>query len=81
VYPYLGTLDDGQVVPLRGRTVYVVLVPDQGIELATPAETAAARAFLEARGARAVVDRDGVTLLVWDVPPDRHAVTLPPGPG
>lgn len=79
VYPFLDDFGDGQTVPLFGRTVYVVLVPQQGIETASVAGTDAAVGLMERLGARRIADRDGVIAFAWHVPDHRHRITFPPG--
>jgi uncharacterized membrane protein len=77
-YPYFDTFADGQTVPLFGHTVYVVLVPRQGLEGATPEGTMAAVALMRHLGAHQVVARDGVYAFAWQVPKGRHTLTFPP---
>jgi Predicted membrane protein (DUF2079) len=76
-YPYFGAFADGQTVPLFGHTVYVVLVPEQGLEAATVPSTEAAIAHMRALGARPIAARDGVYAFAWQVPAGRHAITFP----
>jgi hypothetical protein len=77
-YPYIDAFGDGQTVPLFGRTVYVVLLPTQGLESATPAATEAAIAQMRRLGARQLSARDGVYAFAWRVPRGQHTVTFPP---
>ena len=56
-YPYFDVFADGQTVPLFGHTVYVVLVPRQGIEEATPAGTMKAVTLMRHLGAHQLVSR------------------------
>ncbi len=76
-YPYFGAFADGQTVPLFGHTVYVVLVPTQGLEAAPVAGTDAAIAFMRRLGARQIAGRDGVYAFAWHVPDGRHSITFP----
>src|SRR3984885_7194545 len=71
-YPYFDVYADGQTVPLFGRTVYVVLVPTEGLEAAPPTGTAGAVSLMRRLGARQIGDRDGVYAFAWQVPKDRH---------
>lgn len=78
IYCYFGVFDNGQTVPLFTRTVYVVLVPRQGIESAPVANTEAAIAYMRRLHAQLIADRDGVVAFRWHVPPGRRQVTFPP---
>jgi hypothetical protein len=77
-YPYLDVYPGGQTVPLFGKTVYVVLVPNQGVESESPATTDAAVALMRRLGARPLVARNGVYAFAWQVPKGRHSITFPP---
>ena len=77
-YPYFDAFADGQTVPLFGHTVYVILVPRQGLEGATPEGTMAAVALMRHVGARQIAARNGVYAFAWHVPAGRHTVTFPP---
>lgn len=77
-YPYFDVFADGQTVPLFGHTVYVVLVPRQGVEGATPEATMAAVKLMRDVGAHEVAARDGVYTFAWQVPKGRHTLTFPP---
>jgi hypothetical protein len=78
-YPYFDVFADGQTVPVFGRTVYVVLVPRQGIEQASVPGTEAAIAMMRRLHARPLSARDGVYAFAWDVPKGRHTIVFPPG--
>jgi hypothetical protein len=78
-YPYFDVFADGQTVPLYGRTVYVVLVPRQGIEAATVPGTEAAIAMMHQLHARSLSARDGVYAFAWHVPKGRRTIVFPPG--
>jgi Predicted membrane protein (DUF2079) len=77
-YPYLDTFADGQTVPLFGHTVYVVLVPSQGLESAPASGTTAAIHLMRRLGARQISGTNGVYAFVWHVPRGRKSVTFPP---
>jgi hypothetical protein len=77
-YPYFDAFADGQTVPVFGRTVYVVLLPTQGLESAPPAGTEAAIAHLRRLGARQLSARDGVYAFALRVPRGQHSITFPP---
>jgi hypothetical protein len=77
-YPYFDAFADGQTVPLFGRTVYVVLLPRQGLESAPPAGTEAAIAQLRRLGARQLSARDGVYAFALRVPRGQRSITFPP---
>ena len=77
-YPYLDTFADGQTVPLVDRTVYVVLVPTEGLESAPASGTTAAVHLMRRLGARQISDSNGVYAFVWHVPKGRTSVTFPP---
>jgi Predicted membrane protein (DUF2079) len=77
-YPYFDTFANGQTVPLYGRTVYVVLVPTEGLESAPASGTRAAVGLMRKLGARSIGDRDGVYAFAWRVPEGRHSITFPP---
>ncbi len=77
-YPYFDAFADGQTVPVYGRTVYVVLLPRQGLEAAPVAGTMAAVALMHRLGARQLSDRAGVYAFAWRVPEGRHSLTFPP---
>jgi hypothetical protein len=78
-YPYFDVFADGQTVPLYGRTVYVVLVPAQGIEQASVPGTEAAIAMLQRLHARSLSAREGVYAFEWHVPKGQHTIVFPPG--
>jgi hypothetical protein len=77
-YPYFDVFADGQTVPLFGHTVYVVLVPRQGIEEASPAGTMKAVTLMRHLGAHQLAARDGVYAFAYHVPAQRHSLTFPP---
>lgn len=79
IYPYLDVFANGQTVPLFGRTVYIVIVPTQGIESAPVLGSDAAIALLRHLGARQFADHDGVDAFAWHVPTGQRQLTLPPG--
>jgi hypothetical protein len=78
-YPYFDVFADGQTVPVYGKTVYVVLVPREGIEQASVQGTEAGIAMLRRLGARPLSARDGVYAFAWSVPKGRHTIVFPPG--
>ena len=78
-YPYFDVFADGQTVPLYGRTVYVVLVPRQGIEAAPVPGADAAIAMMRQLHAQTLSDRDGVYAFAWHVPRGRRNIVFPPG--
>lgn len=78
-YPYFDVFANGQTVPLYGRTVYVVLVPRQGIEQASVPGTEAAVALMRRLHARPLSARDGVYVFAWHVPKGQHTIVFPPG--
>jgi hypothetical protein len=78
-YPYFGVFANGQTVPVYGPTVYVVLVPREGIEAAPVASTEAAVALMHRLHARQLSARDGVYAFAWRVPKGQHTLVLPPG--
>jgi hypothetical protein len=78
-YPYFDVFADGQTVPVYGKTVYVVLVPNQGIEQASVAGTEAAVAMMRRLHARPLSARDGVYAFAWNVPKGQHTIVFPPG--
>ena len=77
-YPYFDIFANGQTVPLFGRTVYVVLLPTEGLEPAPVAGTEAGIALMRHLGARQMAARHGVYAFAWRVPRGRHSVTFPP---
>ena len=78
-YPYFDAFADGQTVPLYGHTVYVVLVPRQGIEAATVPGTMAAVAMMRGLHAQQLSARDGVYAFAWHVPKGQYTIVFPPG--
>jgi hypothetical protein len=78
-YPYFDSFADGQTVPVFGPTVYVVLVPNQGLELASAAGTNAAISLMHKLRAREFSDRNGVYAFAWRVPRGQHKIVFPPG--
>jgi hypothetical protein len=78
-YPYFDVFADGQTVPVYGKTVYVVLVPNQGIEQASVPGTEAAVAMMRRLHARPLSARDGVYAFAWNVPKGQHTIVFPPG--
>jgi hypothetical protein len=78
-YPYFDVFADGQTVPVYGRTVYVVLVPNQGIEQASVPGTEAAIAMMRHLHARPLSARNGVYAFAWQVPKGQHTIVFPPG--
>ena len=77
-YPYFDIAANGQTVPLFGRTVYVVLLPTQGLEAASPSGTRAAIGLMRRFGAHPISDSDGVYAFAWRVPKGLRSVTFPP---
>jgi uncharacterized membrane protein len=77
-YPYFDVFPDGQTVPLFGHTVYVVLLPTEGLEAAPAAGTEAGIALMRHLGAHQITSRHGVYAFAWRVPKGRHSVTFPP---
>jgi hypothetical protein len=78
-YPYFDVFADGQIVPLYGRTVYVVLVPRAGIEAAPVPGTEAAIAMMRQLHAQTLSARDGVYAFAWRVPAGQRTIVFPPG--
>jgi hypothetical protein len=78
-YPYFDAFANGQTVPLYGHTVYVVLVPRQGIEAATVPGTEAGIALMQRLGAQVLSARDGVYAFAWQVPKGQRTLVFPPG--
>ena len=78
-YPYFDAFANGQTVPVFGHTVYVVLVPRQGIESATVPGTEAAIALMHHLHAQQLSSRDGVYAFAWHVPKGRRTIVFPPG--
>jgi hypothetical protein len=76
-YPYFGAFADGQTVPVFGHTVYVVLVPKQGLEAAPVASTDAAIDLMRRLGAHQIAARAGVYAFAWHVPEGRRSITFP----
>lgn len=76
-YPFLDLGGGGQAIPLHGVPVTFVLTP-HGIEYASPADTAAAVAHLEALGAKRLPAGPGVVALRWTPPPGAEYLTIPP---
>ena len=68
---------DGQTVPVFGPTVYVVLVPTQGIESESPSAAGASIALMRRLGARQIGDGDGVYAFAWRVPRGTRSLTFP----
>jgi hypothetical protein len=77
-YPYFDYFPNGQTVPLFGDTVYVILVPNQGLEAASPSETETSVAFMQRIGAHQISDRDGVDAFAWRVPKGQRTIVFPP---
>lgn len=77
-YPYFGVFADGQTVPVYGKTVYVVLVPRQGIEQASVPATEAAIAEMRRLGCRPLSARHGVYAFACQVPKGQHTIVFPP---
>jgi hypothetical protein len=78
-YPYFDVFANGQTVPLFGRTVYVVLVPRQGIEQASVPGTDAAVTLMRRLHAHELSGRDGVFAFAWHVPTGQHTLVFPTG--
>jgi hypothetical protein len=78
-YPYFDVFADGQTVPLYGKKVYVVLVPNQGIEQASVPGTEAAIAMMRRLHARPLSARNSVYAFAWQVPKGQHTIVFPPG--
>jgi hypothetical protein len=68
----------GQVVPVFGSTVYVVVVPLKGTEPAAwVASSMAAAAFLRSLGAHQIADKEGVVAFAWHRPRTTGMLTFP----
>ena len=67
-----------QTVPLFGHTVYVVLVPTEGLESAPASGTTAAITLMRRLGARQISNGNGVTAFKWQVPKGQTSITFPP---
>jgi hypothetical protein len=77
IFPFLDVADEGQIVPVFGRPVVVVLT-DDGIEYATAAGTARAVAYLRSLGARPLAAGAGVYAFEWLPPPGTRRLVFPP---
>ena len=77
-YPYFDYFPNGQTVPVFGDTVYVILVPNQGLEAASPSETDTSVAFMRRIGAHQISDRHGVDAFAWRVPKGQRTIVFPP---
>jgi len=77
-YPFFDIFADGQTVPLFGHTVYVVLVPTEGLESAPVSGTRAAIGLMRRLGAHQISDSHGVYAFIWQVPKGRKSITFPP---
>jgi hypothetical protein len=80
--PFLYVLVDptpgtAQPLPVRARTVVVVVDSGRAGQLLPPAQAERLVARLVGAGARVVVHRAGVTALVWHPPPGTTALYLP----
>lgn len=64
-------------VAMDGRAVYFVLSPTAGLQTTSAANTLALRSWLVRRGARVLVDRDGVWLLRLDMEGGARSLLLP----
>ena len=78
LYPYLNEFADGQTIPVDASTVAFVFVPKQGIEAATPAQTEAAIAAMDALGAQRIVSTPNVTAFLWHPPKGTTTVHFAP---
>lgn len=79
LYPYLNEFADGQTIPIDGRDVVFVFVPHQGIEAATPAQTAAAVDVVRNRlHATPILSTPNVTAFRWSPPPGVTSVHFAP---
>jgi hypothetical protein len=68
----------GQVVPVFGSTVYVVVVPLKGTEPAAwVTSSMAAAAFMRSLGAHQIADQDGVVAFAWHRPRTTGMLTFP----
>ena len=76
VYPFIEAFPNGQTFPLNSSEIYFVLVPNQGIESATPSATLHAEVFLESIHAKSLVNKDGVDLLVLQEPKSATSLTI-----
>lgn len=78
VYPFLDAFGNGQTVPIRGHPVVFVFT-DAGIELATPAQTAASESYVvHTLHARPLVEvGGGVTAYLWYPPEGVTSITFP----
>jgi hypothetical protein len=77
VYPFLDLGGNGQVIPLHGVPVTIVLT-DQGIEYTTPADITSAVTYLQSLGARRLPAGQGVVALRWRPPAGAKYLTVPP---
>jgi hypothetical protein len=78
-YPYFDVFADGETVLLYGRTVYIVLVPRQGIEAAPVRGVDAAIAMMRQLHGQTLSARDRVYAFAWHVPRGRRTIVFPPG--
>jgi hypothetical protein len=78
LYPYLDVFADGQTIPIDASTVALVFVPKQGIESATPAQTEAAIAKMNALGAHKIVSTPNVTAYLWHPPKGTKSIRFDP---
>jgi hypothetical protein len=68
----------GQVVPVFGSTVYVVVVPLKGTEPAAwVASSMAAATYMRSLGAHQIADKDGVVAFAWQRPRSSGTLTFP----
>jgi hypothetical protein len=80
VYPYLDSFQDGQTVPVQGRTVAFVFT-DVGLEAASSAATSAAAALVASqRDVTLLASTSGVTAYLWHPPAGVTSLTLPKSP-
>ena len=79
LYPYLNGFADGQTIPVDRRDVVFVFVPHQGIEAATPAQTAAAVDVVRTSlHATQILSTPNVTAFRWTPPPGVTSVHFAP---
>jgi hypothetical protein len=69
VYPFLDAFSDGQTFPVSGQTVAFVFVPNKGIELASPGQTAKAISLVEHQLHATEIGRSqNATAFLWRPP-------------
>jgi hypothetical protein len=79
VYPFLDGFANGQTFPVSGRTVAFVFVPHQGIEVATPLQTAKAISQVQQQlHATEIARTPNVTAFLWHPPKGTRSITFSP---